>query len=386
MTTKRKWALSFAHSFVLLLFSMLWLHSPYTYGDEKFLIKWSSVVKRMALHMDEDSSKDRFLFINLAHEKALIPLEDQLGNEVITDRLALAKFFAIQQRHPSVIKFTVCDVYLKGKSENDQLLSTSLSGIHNVIFPTLLDANDHPVVPVIKVPYALADYKSSDQSFVKFQLLQGGHYPSVPVCLYEKLQHKTLSTAWGISWEGHQPCLNSVIIDYKIRPDALFQNKNYPMVNLSELLLLPEDVIVTDFLQDKIVIMGDFEHDQHTTLLGSMPGSLILLNVYLSLVGGTHLIGWGWVLYMLVAFTLYSRLLFFRLPAPKKRASKWLVRLLESVTLLATISIGSYFFFNIAIQVLFLALYTSVLLFVKKVRAEKTPITSWQYWLTYFFH
>lgn len=384
MTSKKKWASSFAHAFALLILSLLWLHTPYTYGDEKFLIKWCSVIKRMALHIDEDSSKDRFLFINLAHEKALIPLEDELGNEVITDRQTLAKFFAIQKRHPNAIKFTVCDVFLKGRSENDSLLATTLSGIQNVIFPTILDDNDYPVVPAIKVPYALADYASSDQSFVKFKLLQGHNNQSIPVYLYEKLQQKTITNAWGINWEGNKPCLNSVIIDYKIRPQLVFQDKAFPAVNLSELLLLPEDILVKEFLQDKIVIMGDFKHDQHNTFLGSMPGSLILLNVYLALVIGTHIITWGWFLFMLIAFTIYSRVLIFRSEMPEKKPSKWFARVLESVSWLSIISIGSYFFFNIAIQVLFLTIYTSFILFIKKNKQAQLPITRLNNWINYF--
>ena len=187
MRIRNKWFISFLHAFVLLILSLIWLHTPFTYGDEKFLIKWTSVVKRMVFQLDDTLPKDHFIFINLAYEKALIPLEDHLGNEVITDRAALAKFFKILQQHPSAAKFTICDVFLQGKSPSDSLLSKSITGVPNIVFPTHPDDNDKPEKLEIKVPYAMSSYKSADEGFVKFTLLLEDDYKTIPLYMYEKL-------------------------------------------------------------------------------------------------------------------------------------------------------------------------------------------------------
>jgi hypothetical protein len=384
MRLRNKWFISFLNAFVLLTFSIIWLHTPFTYGDEKFLIKWTSVVKRLVLQMDDDRPKDNFMFINLAYEKALIPLEDNLGNEVITDREALAKFFNILQKHPSAAKFTICDVFLQGKSPFDKLLSKSISGVPNIVFPTHPDNNDKPEKLEIKVPTAMANYRSADESFVKFTLLFEDQYKTIPVYMYEKLQHRKFSHTWGLYWDNGSPCLNSVIIDHKIRTDEVFQNGKYPVVNLSELMLMPEELIVKEFLKDRIIIMGDFVQDTHKTSFGIMPGSFILLNVYLSLIDGAHLIDISWLLFMITAFTLYSRIIIFNWQQPSLiKSSKWFLNLLKSATLLSIISICSYFLFNIGIQVLFLTFYTGILLFIKKIWEEKAPIHKIQYWLNY---
>ncbi len=384
MRLRNKWFISFLHAFVLLAFSLIWLHTPFTYGDEKFLIKWTSVVKRLVLQMDDDRPKDNFMFINLAYEKALIPLEDNLGNEVITDRAALAKFFKMLQQHPSAAKFTICDVFLQGKSPSDKLLSKSISGVPNIVFPTHPDNNNKPEKLEIKVPSAMANYTSADEEFVKFTLLYEDQYKTIPVYMYEKLQHRKFSHTWGLYWDNGSPCLNSVIIDHKIRTDEVFQNGKYPVVNLSELMLMPEELIVKEFLKDRIIIMGDFVQDTHKTSFGIMPGSLILLNVYLSLIDGAHLIGISWLLFMIAAFTLYSRIIIFNWQQPSLiKSSKWFLNLLKSVTLLSIISICSYFLFNIGIQVLFLTFYTGIILFIKKLWEEKAPVHKIQYWLNY---
>jgi hypothetical protein len=384
MRIRNKWFISFLHAFVLLILSLIWLHTPFTYGDEKFLIKWTSVVKRMVFQLDDTLPKDHFIFINLAYEKALIPLEDHLGNEVITDRAALAKFFKILQQHPSAAKFTICDVFLQGKSPSDSLLSKSITGVPNIVFPTHPDDNDKPEKLEIKVPYAMSSYKSADEGFVKFTLLLEDDYKTIPLYMYEKLQQRNYSHHWGLYWDNGNPSLNSVIIDYKISNDEVFQNDTYPVVNLSELMLLPEELIVKEFLQDRIIVMGDFVNDKHKTSFGVMPGSLILLNVYLSLMDGAHLISLGWLLFMIVAFTLYSRIIIFNWKmAGSRKSTKWFLNLLKSATLLAIISVCSYFLFNIGIQVLFLTIYTGILLFIIRLWKEKAPIHKMHYWLTY---
>jgi hypothetical protein len=384
MRIRNKWLISFLHAFVLLILSLIWLHTPFTYGDEKFLIKWTSVVKRLVLQLDDNLPKDNFIFINLAYEKALIPLEDNLGNEVITDRAALAKFFKILQQHPDAAKFTICDVFLKGKSQYDSLLSKNIAGVPNIVFPTHPDDNNKPEKLEIKVPSAMSNYQSADEGFVKFTLLLEEDYKTIPLYMYEKLQKRKFSHNWGFYWDNGNPCLNSVIIDYKIRKDEVFQNGKYPVVNLSELMLLPEELIVKEFLQGRIIVMGDFMQDKHKTSFGIMPGSLILLNVYLSLVEGSHLISMGWFLFMIAAFTLYSRIIIFNWHQPSLiKSTKWFLNLLKSATLLAIISVCSYFLFNIGIQVLFLTFYTGIILFIKKLWKEKAPIHKIQYWLTY---
>ncbi len=384
MRIRNKWLISFLHAFVLLILSLIWLHTPFTYGDEKFLIKWTSVVKRLVLQLDDNLPKDNFIFINLAYEKALIPLEDNLGNEVITDRAALAKFFKIMQQHPGAAKFTICDVFLQGKSPSDSLLSKNITGVPNIVFPTHPDNNNKPEKLEINVPSAMSNYKSADEGFVKFTLLLEDDYKTIPLYMYEKLKKRKFSHNWGLYWDNGNPCLNSVIIDYKIRKDEVFQNGKYPVVNLSELMLLPEELIVKEFLQGRIIVMGDFMQDRHKTSFGVMPGSLILLNVYLSLIEGAHLISLSWLLFMIVAFTLYSRIIIFNWQQPGLiKSSKWFLNLLKSATLLAIISVCSYFLFNIGIQILFLTIYTGIILFIKKLWKEKAPIHKIKYWLTY---
>ncbi|GAB3942765.1 hypothetical protein GCM10028805_07870 [Spirosoma harenae] len=54
-----------------------------------------------------------------------------------------------------------------------------------------------------------------------------------------------------------------------------------------------------------IVFIGLFEdpeRDMHHTLVGPMHGSVLLLNMFMNLLAGSHLIGYGYLLYLLVGF------------------------------------------------------------------------------------
>ncbi|MCO4291519.1 CHASE2 domain-containing protein [Solitalea sp. MAHUQ-68] len=362
MKNWKKWFISFGHAIVLLVLTAFWLNSDFSYGDEQLLVKWASIFKRVVFKIDEDPPKEDYLFINLAYEKALIQREDGLGKEVITDRAKLAQFFEILKRNQKSVKFTVCDVFLKGKSENDRLLQHNISGIRNVVFPTHHNDEGELEKLDLNVPCAIADYRMASGGFLKFKLFQDDTLSTVPVYLYEKTTGRKFTGLHGLYFDNGNLNLNSTIIDYQIRSHELFEQAEYPVVNLSELLMLPEEVIVNDFLKNRIVLLGDFNSDVHSTIYGSTPGTLILLNVYLTLKSGWHIITYWWVVFLVIGYTIFSRLMLF----PEKDAEKvkkinWLGPFLGCATFLCVLSIVSYLIFNIHLQVLILTIYITIL-------------------------
>ncbi|WP_316811050.1 CHASE2 domain-containing protein [Pedobacter heparinus] len=389
MKTSIKWLISFAHAFLLLGFTAWWMNTGFTYGDEQLLIKWSSILKRVVFQIDKDPPKKDFIFINLAYEKALIPRADGLGNEVITDREKLAQFFQIVKQHQQEVKFTFCDVFLQGYSANDSLLQAAVNGIDKIVFPTHSDGNDHIEKLDVDVPRAIADYRMASSGFMKFKLFQSDTLPTVPVLLYEKINQRKLIYNKGFWLDHNRPSLNSMIIDYQIRAHELFEQGEYPVVTLSELLLLPEEVLVNEFLKDRFVILGDFNSDVHETVFGSTPGTLILINVYLSLTAGQHLISIWWLLFLLAGYLVFSRIMLFPLPDDEEHPSSWFGPLLGSATYLAVFSMISYLLFNQHLQVLIITLYINLLRFVIQQRNSKWSKGDFKKWLlelreTYF--
>ncbi len=390
MTPRKKWTISFAHAFLLMAFSTLWLNSSFTYGDEKLLVQWSSIFKRVVLKMDEEPPKKDYLFINLAYDKALIPREEGTGKDIITDRQLLADFFQVLKKHQDSIKYTVCDVLLKGSSDADSALQASVRGLKKIVFPAQLSDSGTAEELAIQVPSAIADYEMVNGGFLKFKLFQNKTVPTLPVYMYQQISGKELKQQFGWYFQGYKPVMNSLIIDYQIRTHELMDEAEYPVINLSELMLLPEEVIANDFLKHRFIIMGDFNNDTHETIYGSTPGTLILLNVYLSLMDGQHLISFWWWIFLLVGFTFFSRRMLFPEPDPitHKYANLW-IPLLRSATFLSILSIVSYLIFKQHIQVLVLTLYVNVLRFIIQLKKSDWHFSQLKSWFleireTYF--
>lgn len=390
MTPRKKWTISFAHAFLLMAFSTLWLNSSFTYGDEKLLVQWSSIFKRVVLKMDEEPPKKDYLFINLAYDKALIPREEGTGKDIITDRQLLADFFQVLKKHQDSIKYTVCDVLLKGSSDADSALQASVRGLKKIVFPAQLSDSGTAEELAIQVPSAIADYEMVNGGFLKFKLFQNKTVPTLPVYMYQQISGKELKQQFGWYFQDYKPVMNSLIIDYQIRTHELMDEAEYPVINLSELMLLPEEIIANDFLKHRFIIMGDFNNDTHETIYGSTPGTLILLNVYLSLMDGQHLISLWWWIFLLVGFTFFSRRMLFPEPDPitHKYANLW-IPLLRSATFLSILSIVSYLIFKQHIQVLVLTLYVNVLRFIIQLKKSDWHFSQLKSWFleireTYF--
>ncbi len=378
MKTWFKWTLCFINALAMLVFTYVWMNSNYTYGDERAIIQWSSAIKRVFLGLDEDPPREDYLFINLSYEKELIQREDGPGNESITDRAQLARFFDIIKRHPKAVRFTLCDVFFIVLSPHDSVLQESVKGLNNIVFPTHADPEGHIEPLAVNVPHALADYRMTKAGFLKFRLLQNDSLPSLPVFMYENIERKQMNSSSGLYWDGNAPAFPSVIIDYQVRDHELLEQKEYPLVNLSELLLLPEEVIVNEFLKGRIILMGDFVTDKHMTIYGLTPGTVILLNTYLTLQSGYHKISLWWVLFILSAFAVFSYFMIFSEDSEDDGKIKSLVK---SALFLALISIVSYILFQKHIQVLILTVYINVLLVAVRYKRGDLGLKQLKHWL-----
>lgn len=386
-----RWAVSIFHGLFLLILSWVWLSSYLTYGDEFWLIKWSSTIKRVFLDLDEDPHQKRFLFIDLAYDKAVIPREDGPGTEVITDRAQLTRFFNISGKQPDAAKFIFCDVFLQGNSDWDDSLELSVKKNKNVIFPIHRNSKGILIKPGLNVPYAIADYQSNrGNTFLKFKLFQDDSVSTVPVQMYRVLNDKIFYKGLFYRYDAGLPSLNSVIIDYPIRTYELFDQHEYTLVNLSELLILPEEIIVNDYLKDRIILMGDFRNDIHETIFGSMAGTLILLNTYLTLEGGHHRLPWMWFIFLILSYSLLSYRVFFahekNMNASenhKKITDRYpfLLSFLGYLFILSLLSVLSYLIFGIHINILIIAIYFNACGFIRNLQENPNWRKEGKAWL-----
>jgi len=357
MKNRKKWLLSFLHALFLLVLTAMWMNSPNSYGDEKVVIKWPALSIRLFSFTDKSVSKDKYLFIDLSHEKATIPSDDGTGNIAITDRKKLSDFFNIIKKNPSKVKFIFCDVLLKGQSDEDNALQQSIDGLDNLLFATQVNQKGIVEQSAFRLKQGLTDYQASDGDFIKFNLFQDKATRTLPIGMYSQLNDHQFDSYGPLHFDNGKLSLNYMIVDYKILFRQLFQTNGYHVSRLSDLLVVPADELVEKYLKGRIIIMGDFENDIHDTPFGPMPGSLIMLNTYLSLLDGKHLVSTIWIIYLLFAYTLLSKIILFHHSLSEKRKLKRFGIFIKSGIYLVVASLISYIIFGHHLQVLFVTLY-----------------------------
>jgi hypothetical protein len=353
------------------------LDQDFTYGDEKFLIKWSTILKKIVLGIDDKPPKSDFLFINTCYDNMLIDKLDEdgfpIGNQVITDRDKLAELFAKLNKNPDAYKYILCDVFFENESLSDDDLLSELSRINKIIVPFNFTPDEEIINPVFDVNKGLSEYTVISGSFLKYRLVRSDSLMSIPLKMYCDLTNTEFDKRKVFSFADGKLSFNNVLIDFRLRYYDIQRNINpdaYPMINLGELLSLPDSVAAESF-NNRIIVIGDLlGSDIHQTVIGDMPGALILLNAYLTLANQENIVKLPLILILFTGFFFISldilssksitdRKFYGRFS--NKRYGKFLLKLLGYVVYLGLISVLVYFLYNIHINILVIAVYLKFL-------------------------
>jgi hypothetical protein len=375
------------HSIWLLVLSYIWLNQPISYADEALLTKYTTILRRLVLGLDDHPPQGRFVFVNVSWAKSLIPKTDAeglpIGNQPITDRQVLGQFFR-QVNTADAHRYLLVDINFDLATEQDSLLRATITHTPRMVASYHRDPNTgKPIRPVFDIPIGLADYTDDFGSFYKFTLLYDS-LKTVPVQLYEALHPGTkISGNWLLSWRNGQPILNTFILDFRIRPYHLSTTRKggYEYYNIQDLQWYsPEEL--RKALGGKIVVVGDFEdRDIHETMLGNMPGPLILVNALLALEEGDMVINSWFLLFLFITYFFMSLDVFtLHQLRPKARrrdamemgeAGKLMGDFFGYFFFLGLASVLSYFLFNIHLNVLLFALYLSSLELVVRIGSRR---------------
>lgn len=387
---RRIWLFSLGNAIIMLVIAYTWLSLPYTFGDEAFLIKWSSLIKKTLFGFDAKPNPEEVLFVDVAANKTTIPTINEFGEvsnfhrKIITDRQELAQLFAMINRHHSAVRLVVCDVLFEDSTRFDQALEAELQQLGNkVLGVSHLTKDGEYVRPIFDFPYAPATYTATQGMFLKFPLLLQDTLPTIPLAMYQRLNGAAYQRKGPLLWVNNRLSLPSPIVDFKVR-NADFRTgtdlskSNYAIYNLGTLLESQEfmtDADQAQFFQGKIIMIGDFADDLHNTPFGKTPGLLLLYNAYLTLVSRQNVISIAWIFYLVLAFTFisYRVLSDVRVLKPQwlvkiftSRLGTFILNALDEVFLLTLITLLSYFLFNIHINILILLLYVKAVEFFWK--------------------
>lgn len=371
---------SFLHGIWMLLLTFYWLSMPYTFGDETFLIKWTSLVKKELFGFDQKPSPQEVLLVDVSASKTTIESEDLFGKSkynrrIITDRQQISDFLAMLIPYKDELQLVLVDILFEDATPYDSLLTTQFDTLgQKILGISHLENGDSLVQPIFDIPTALATYRSSNDLFLKYPLKMKDTLKTVPLVLLEKLEGVEYKKWAGLNWIDGKLSLPSPLVDFKIRNTDLEmgsgqQDSTFTVYDLGTLFGLRDilgEAAMLDFFKNRVILVGDYVNDIHDTPFEKMAGILILYNAYLTLAEGGNWVTIWWMLFLVLGYTLMSYRVFTNQKVGK---SAWLAQIFQSnlgqfilnaldeALILAIITIISYFLFNIHINILILLVY-----------------------------
>lgn len=398
-------ALLFVLLFTFLSTRMMYL--PWVFDDEKDVVTAQTWIKRKLntsilknIFYNKDYIRDNFLLVNITNDYATAYADDSINTIVITDREKLTQLFNWLHENKNAYNIAVCNVLFdeNDKTKFDDSLSIAIDELQRdkkIIFARAYDKATNSFIksgfPEIEEKNSGAVNKDVTQGYLfKYQLLYEDRYLSLPLHMYKRIYKRDITTTWfgflNYANTKNRPgyFYNSYI------PEMLFTNEdfdetaipyfgisstsshNIAMIDLGQAVRFP--YVLDDALNtDKNIFIGAFTHnhaDMHQTLYGTSDGSIILLNIYYSLVSQANRL---WLLNIIFLVAAYSYMAYFLFIDNKNRDesrpgfwnkvsyhfhTKHIYLLLLIVTLL------SYFIFSSVLNIIVLEIMLGVIQFL----------------------
>ena len=315
---------SLIHAILLCGLTFWVINTEYTHWDDGEIVWVNNILKKVILKVDDQIDEDEFIFINVCYDNTLIDKVDDdgfvLGNQDITDRKKLARFFKAVNEYPSH-KLILTDITFEESSPFDSLLEKQITKVPRLICSYHQKSDTSYNKPIFDVPIGLSDY-SNDGDFLKYKFIRNKTIKTTPVVMFESITGKTLRPSSFFFNYDNSYFLNNCILDLRIRDYHLKQNSvvsdslefHAKYIQLGDLLMMTEylgNQFIGNEIKNRIVVLGDFEdRDLHGSTVGNIPGALILANGYLSLKNKDNEVTFFMILYLLICYFILSYFLF----------------------------------------------------------------------------
>jgi hypothetical protein len=317
----KKWIWVVLNTICMLYTTFLWMNQPRTYGEEFFFVKWLTITKRTIFNIDPKPSYKEFLFLDVSESKTVLPLTpDSSRVSIITDRKKLKNLFEFVTKNNNEVKLVFCDVLFDRSTPEDSGLEKSIVNLKDK-FLGVNELIDKVVKkPVIDISTASSSIFVEDGTIIKYPILLQDSIQTVPSAMLTKLDNKMVEAfpplvrIQDAGWS-----LGSPILELSVREKDFEVNSStdssYIKIGLGELVSLIQafetDSVASknlfdQYFKQKILLIGDFESDRHSTIYGDMPGTLVILNAYLTLKHGKGLLSFGLILFFIFGYGLIS--------------------------------------------------------------------------------
>lgn len=364
------------HAILLIVLTICLQQVTLIRTDEFAFLNMFGLIKHNLLSIDKKPVGDSVVFIDVSKDIALV--DDTLYNGnvqglgnakiSITDRAKLAKLFHLLNQHKGAYRYVLCDIQFSLPSADDSMLKAEIEAADNVIVTSYLDGNRH-MLPLFNTNSGIVNYfYNGKKSFVKIPFLYGDSLKSLPVKMWEDLTGAEVKLRRGVTYINGSLAFNNIIPEFFYRNyDLSSRYKVFPLYRI-----LMNESQFNKFLKDKYIVIGNFVEDIHDTYQGSMPGPLILFNVFLTLREFDNSISIYWIIMLLTFYIPVSYIIFNPLKKKDKGLDgignqflkKYAKKYISYLGLFIVISAISFFVFHRMINVFYIITYLTSLEFV----------------------
>jgi hypothetical protein len=255
---------------------------PYNSGPDMTIQKWVGAIQMLFPDGEKPSPND-IIFIDVSKSKYLVPLnEDSTENDIITNRKYLTELFTLLATHEKQVKYVLCDVYFDIATPDDSRLIQSISDLKDKFLSINVYESDSLNKNILGVRSATASVHLQQNSVYKIPYFGSYGDSLIPFKMYADLDKGKVRQNFLFAWFSEKGiAFNNQINDYPLRGSDFSAGK-YVKIGLGELVSIlkfsPE--VFEQYLQNRYILIGDFENDVHSTYFNKQPGTLILFNAY----------------------------------------------------------------------------------------------------------
>lgn len=305
----------------MVVLTFFWMNQPRTYGDETYFVERLSTFREYVFGKPHQVSSNDYLFIDVSESKAVLPLTpDSSRNIIITDRKKLTELFEFLHQNKNKFRFILSDILFDKPSIYDKNLEASIHKLGDKILGVNQLDGKNIIEPVIKIPHASSSVFVEEQTIIKYPFFLNDTLKTIPAAMYEyfeKTEIKSQKPFVSIKNKGFS--VGTPIFDLFISEEELQKNTEkdsaFVKLGLGEIVGLirilknneqTSQGFFDQYFKNRIILIGDFENDRHSTVYGTMPGTLILLNAFLTFQSENGIISIWLLLFLILGFGLIS--------------------------------------------------------------------------------
>lgn len=352
------------------------LVADYLIGNFIYTLFDDSITLALTEHFfPHDDTEDSDVFhIDASLDKQLAPVLDEYNDTIgyipITDRQKLYDFLSMART--ADYRYIFMDIRFEQGTDTpiDSALFSLITSMPRLVISTHADDNYTIADSSLLQKAAYADYKSTLFSgFTKYEYIQHGQ-ESVPLRMYRELDGGNIAKH-GLIYSSHGSlCNNAQFITFtaddktpiKLNDDTYVAPPiKYQRLGAEILTFYTTPDEIAKLISGKIVIIGDYQNDIHTTYVGPAPGPVINYHAYRALHDGNHTIKWWRTILLFLIYTTIAYLtIYFNITAADSRLRRFAARHSTLTFLILALGWGNLLY--ILKVIVFLTFHTSLII------------------------